>query len=97
MTHTPPTNAVPKIIALAQGYANDTSAAEAIVLFIPGFRKDWIAKIQSFPDANLHIGSQQWILPYSEKHIAALEKVFGKHILFAFRIGWLGGAHQSDR
>lgn len=88
----PPANATPKIIAFAQG-----DPAQVIVLFIPSFKAAWVRKIRNLPSVTMNPKNKQWAIPYSSKNIQQLERLFGKHILFAFRIGWLRGNHQTDK
>lgn len=92
MKNIPAPNAIPKIIAIANG-----EPTQQIILFIPGFKKDWHKKMGCFPKAMLNPLNHQWILPYSQKHVLELEQIFGKHILFAFKVGWLNGNHKTDK
>ncbi|MGK0389947.1 MAG: hypothetical protein ACI94Y_002692 [Maribacter sp.] len=92
MKNTPPANAAPKIIALAQG-----EPVQVIILFIPDFKPAWLNKMKQIPSAKMNIKNEQWIVPYSSETIRQLEQLFGKHILFAFKIDWLIGNHQTDK
>lgn len=91
MKHEQPANAIPKILAFAQG-----EPAQTILLFIPKFEISWEQKMRQVENAIFISTKRQWNLPYSIKNIQKLESIFGKDILFAFMVGNHLGNHKTD-
>ena len=91
MKNKQPANAVPKILAFAQG-----EPAQTILLFIPEFKAEWNTSIKQIQDAIFIPSKKQWTVPYSSSTIRELEQLFAKDILFAFMVGKHLGNHKTD-